>query len=83
VDKLRQVSEIHAGKADQQTIEELEALLEKAKNGTLQAFLFVDRYQDGAVGWGWAGAPDRQMIGALEDLKFNFYLKANLIAEED
>jgi len=56
---------------DEQTIATLEDLLSKAKTGELKSIMFVDKYKNGECGHGWAGKPDQQMIGEVENCKFN------------
>lgn len=58
---------------DNQTVEVLESLLEQAKAGNLKSVIFIDKYKDGKVGHGWAGQPDKGMIGEMEDVKFNIF----------
>ena len=70
---MQEVTTLHKPKADEQTIELLEKLLERAKSGDLQSIIFIDSYQGGLVGHGWAGKPDKSMIGEMEDLKFNYF----------
>ena len=70
---MAKVTEIKSKQVDQQTVELLKELLAKAEKGELVSLLFVDSYDTGEVGMGWAGAPDQRMIGALEELKFGFF----------
>lgn len=75
---------INSLKIDQQTIDTLEDLLGKAKTGELQSLVFVEKYHDGGIAHGWAGRPDNEMIGELEDLKFNILsMKYFPVRQED
>ena len=56
---------------DQKTIDILEDLLGKAKTGELQSIMFVDKYKNGDCAHGWAGRPDMQMLGEVENMKFD------------
>jgi hypothetical protein len=73
---MEPVKSINSTKVDQQTIDTLKELLAKAETGDLRSILFVDKYQNGEVGSGWAGRPDKDMIGEIEDLKFNIFSQA-------
>jgi len=79
---MEKVTGIHAIKVDQQTIDTLKYLLNKAESGELRSIFFVDKYRNGEVGSGWAGQPDKHMIGELEDLKFNFFSQAYFPVED-
>lgn len=59
-------------KPDQKTIETLKGLLKEAESGNLQSIIFVDKYKDDAVGYGWAGLPNLRMIGEIELAKVDF-----------
>ncbi len=80
---MEQVKSINSTKVDQQTIDALKELLEKAESGELRSVIFVDKYQNGAVGHGWSGQPDKQMIGELEDVKFNLFSQMYFPVSED
>ena len=67
------MSEIKNISVDQQTVDALESLLKEAKSGNLRSVIFIDKHKDGKVGHGWAGQPDKRMIGEMEDVKFNFF----------
>ena len=62
---------INAKTVDQKTIDILEDLLGKAKTGELQSIMFVDKYKNGDCAHGWAGRPDMQMLGEVENMKFD------------
>ena len=80
---MEQVKSINSTKVDQQTIDALKELLGKAETGELRSVMFVDKYQNGEVGNGWAGQPDLRMIGEMENLKFNFFSQMYFpVAEE-
>ena len=67
------VEAINVRQVDQQTIDTLKDLLDKAVSGELRSIMYVDKYRDGKCGHGWAGQPDMQMIGELENVKFNIF----------
>ena len=73
---MKQVASINSKKVDQQTVDLLKEFLTKAEAGELQSLIYVGKYHDGAVGNGWAGQPDKRMIGEIEDIKFNFFSQA-------
>lgn len=58
-------------KVDQATIDTLKDLLSKAESGELRSLMFVEAYKNGDCGHGWAGQPDMQMIGEIENMKFD------------
>lgn len=68
---MKEVTAIPNLSVDEQTIATLEDLLAKAKKGELKSLMFVDKYKNGECGHGWAGKPDMQMIGEVENMKFN------------
>ena len=70
---MKEVTGIFETEVDQQTIDTLTELLDKAKSGELRSIIYVDGYRDGTAGSGWAGRPSFSMIGQLEDVKFNFF----------
>lgn len=70
---MKEVHNILDSKVDQQTVETLEGLLSSAKAGQLKSLMFVDQYQDGTVGSGWAGSPSMRMIADLRSLEFKFF----------
>jgi len=74
---------INSKKVDQQTVELLRELLEKAESGDLQSILFVDSYRDGTCGAGWAGYPDHAMIGKIEELKFEIFAQMFFAGEDE
>ena len=79
---MKKVESINSVNVDNETIETLKSLLQKAENGKLRSIVFVDKYQNGDVGHGWAGAPDREMIGEMESLKFEFFCQAWSVFED-
>lgn len=70
---VSEVKEIPNLSVDQKTITTLEDLLAKAKTGELKSIIFIDKYKDGKTGHGWAGQPDGQMIGQIENAKFDIF----------
>lgn len=79
---MKQVTSINSGSVDQQTIDTLKELLVEAESGRLRSILYVDKYMNGEVGSGWSGSPTADMIGCLEDLKFNFFSQMYFPMEE-
>jgi hypothetical protein len=81
---MKEVSNLFKPKACDQTVSIVEDLLEKAKSGELKSLVFVDEYQDGSAGHGWAGTPSKKMIGELEEVKFCIFSQMYFpIMEED
>ena len=70
---MEKVTGINSKQVDQQTIDTLKGLLGEAESGNLRSILFIDKYRDGRCGHGWAGKPDTQMIGRIEELKFDYH----------
>ena len=70
---MKEVKNIQSISTDEQTIKTLESLLEQARSGSLKSLIFIDKHKDGKVGHGWAGQPDKRMIGEMEDVKFNIF----------
>ena len=70
---MKEVSSINSISVDNETVTQLEELLKSAKTGDLKSLIFIDKYKDGKVGHGWAGRPDKSMIGEMEDVKFNIF----------
>jgi hypothetical protein len=69
---IKEVAKITKPNRDQQTIDTLTEMLDRAKVGEIQSILWVEKTHDNLCGHGWAGCPDNQMIGEIEELKFNF-----------
>jgi len=78
---MKEVTGINQNQADEQTIATLKDLLEKAESGELRSLIFIDKYRDGKVGHGWSGQPCRKMIGAIEELKFEYHSRKYLTVE--
>lgn len=74
---------INSKQTDEQTIEVLKDLLAKAENGDLRSIIFIDQYRDGKCGMGWAGTPNLQMIGKIEELKFDFFSQTYFPTEQE
>lgn len=70
---MKIVSNVNNISVDDQTVAQLEELLKSAKAGDLKSLIFIDKYKDGKVGHGWAGKPDKRMVGEIEDVKFNIF----------
>lgn len=70
---MNEVSNVNSISVDDETVTQLKELLKSAESGDLKSLIFVDKYKDGKVGHGWAGKPDKSMIGELEDVKFNIF----------
>ena len=68
---MKEVTEIKTIGTDDQTIATLKDLLSKARSGDLKSIMFVDKYKNGNCAHGWAGKPDMEMIGEMENMKFN------------
>jgi len=76
---IKEVEGINKSKTDPKIIERLEELLESAKSGDLASVMIIDLYFDGTCGSGWAGPPNMQMVGHMEELKLDFLNEINRI----
>lgn len=72
---MKEVKNINDAAVDQQTIDTLKELLVEAEKGNLRSIIFVDKYNNGQVGSGWSGQPNKTMIGELEMIKQNYLLQ--------
>lgn len=70
---MKEITQIKTISVDEQTVSQLEELLEQAKSGSLKSIIFIDQHKDGKCGHGWAGKPDIRMIGEMDNVKFNFF----------
>jgi len=62
------VVDFKKSQVDHILIEILEDLLKSAKEGELQALIYVDSYFDGKSGSGWDGKPSKNSLAELSIL---------------
>jgi len=67
---------------DKDTVEELEFLLDLAKSGDLKVLGYAYSGREGVV-HGWTGVLTEEIIGSLEELKFNFFSQMHFQNEKD
>tara|TARA_R110002050_G_scaffold246395_2_gene384174 strand:- start:1094 stop:1336 length:243 start_codon:yes stop_codon:yes gene_type:complete len=79
---LKEVKPVPTVGVDTQTVQALEALLASAKKGDLKSVIYIDQYKDGKCGHGWAGRPDNNMLGQIEDCKFNIISQRYFTVQE-
>ena len=66
---MSNVESINKPKVDPLLVEQLEELLHLAKEGSLNGIIYVDRYHNGDVGFGYSGSPCIGMVGEMEVVK--------------
>mgnify|MGYP000654552753 CR=1 FL=1 len=73
---MKEIKNINSTRVDQRTVDTLTELLTSAQAGDLQSLMFVDKYYNGDVGYGWSGTPDDKMVGRLEKLKVEYLINS-------
>ena len=62
---------------NKEVIESLEAVLEAAKEGTIQSYAIVIQDGQGVSDWNWMGAIHPTLVESLESLKFEYLMQYN------